>query len=80
MLSQQAVPDTTSQLGEPSTGFLALTGETLTVEAESHLVAKQVVLQGGAYLMVVEANHPGLLRACAEITAEHPRRPRRSLG
>ncbi len=84
VLGQQAVPDETSELGAISS-FLAtlpLAGETVTFDAEftQWLVAQQVVRQGGAYLMVVKANQPTLLRACAETTAEQPKRPRRTLG
>jgi DDE family transposase len=84
VLGQQAVPDATSELGAIGS-FLAslpLVGETLTFDAEftQWLVAQQVVQQGGAYLMVVKANQPTLLRACIEATAEHPKRPRRPLG
>jgi predicted transposase YbfD/YdcC len=84
VLGQQAVPDTTSDLGAIG-AFLAslpLAGETVTFAAEftQWLVAKQVVAQGGAYLMVVKDTQPTLLRACAEVTAEHPKRPRRPPG
>lgn len=84
VLGQQAVPDTTNELGAIA-AFLAqlpLEGETVTFDAAftQWLVAQQVVAQGGAYLMAVKANQPSLLRACAEATAEHPRRPRRHLG
>jgi len=84
VLGQQAVPDSTNELGAigPFLATLPLAGETVTFDAEftQWLVARQVVEQGGAYLMVVKANQPSLLRACAEVTAEHPKRPRRSLG
>jgi hypothetical protein len=43
-------------------------------------VAKQVIDQGGAYLMVIKDNQPTLRRACSEATAEQPKRPRRPLG
>jgi Transposase DDE domain len=84
VLGQQAVPDTTSELGAIGS-FLAslpLAGETVTFDAAftQWLVAKQVVDQGAAYLMVVKANQPSLLRACIEATAEHPQRPRRTIG
>lgn len=84
VLGQQAVSDTTSELGAIGS-FLAslpLTGETMTFDAEftQWLVAKQVIDQGGAYLMVVKANQPHLLRACIEATADHPKRPRRPIG
>jgi predicted transposase YbfD/YdcC len=84
VLGQQAVPDTTNELGAISSflAMLQLSGETVTFDAAfTHwLVAKQVVDQGGAYLMAVKANQPSLLRACVEATAEHPQRPRRQLG
>jgi hypothetical protein len=84
VLGQHAVSDTTSELGAIGS-FLAslpLAGETVTFDAEftQWPVAKQVVDQGGAYLMVVKANQPSLLHACVETTADHPKRPRRSLG
>lgn len=84
VLGQVAVPDVTSELGAvgPLLERLPLAGETVTFDAEftQHLVANQVVRQGGAYLLVLKANQPTLLRACAEATAEHPKRPRRALG
>ena len=84
VLGQQAVPDETNELGAIG-AFLAslpLRGETVTFDAEftQWLVARQVVEQGGAYLLVVKANQLSLLRACAAVTAEHPKRPRRSIG
>ena len=84
ILGQQAAPDTTNELGAigPFLASLPLTGETVTFDAEfTHwLVAKQVVQQGGAYLMVVKDNQPTLRRGCSEVTAEHPKRPRRQFG
>jgi hypothetical protein len=84
VLGQQAVPDATNELGAiaPFLAQLPLAGETLTFDAEiTHwLVARQVVAQDGAYLMVIKDNQPTLLRACAEATAEQPKRPRRQLG
>jgi hypothetical protein len=73
VLGQQAVSDATGELGAISS-FLAslpLAGATVTFDAEftQWLVAKQVVDQGGAYLMVVNANQPSLFRACVEATA-----------
>jgi hypothetical protein len=61
---------------------LPLASATVPFDAEftQWLVAKQVVDQGGAYLMVVNANQPSLFRACVEATAEQPKRPRRPLG
>jgi predicted transposase YbfD/YdcC len=84
VLGQQAVPDETNELGAIG-AFLAslpLAGETVTCDAAftQWLVARQVVSQGGAYLLVVKANQLSLLRACAEATADHPSRPRRQLG
>jgi hypothetical protein len=84
VLGQKAVPDETNELRAIGS-FLArlpLAGETVTFDAvfTQWLVANQVVDQGGAYLMAVKANQPSLLRACSEVTAEHPKRPRRSLG
>jgi hypothetical protein len=84
VLGQVAVPDVTSELGAvgPLLERLPLAGETVTFDAEftQHLVANQVVQQGGASLLVLKANQPTLLRACAEATAEPPERPRRALG
>jgi predicted transposase YbfD/YdcC len=84
VLGQRAVPDSTSEVGAIG-AFLAtlpLAGETVTFDAAftQWLVAKQVVDQGGAYLMAVKANQPSLLHACMETTADHPKRPRRWLG
>ena len=78
VLGQQAVSDTTGELGAIGS-FLAslrLAGETVTFDAAftQWLVAKQVVDQGGAYLMVVKANQPSVLHACVEATADHPKR------
>jgi len=66
VLGRQAVSDVTGELGAISS-FLAslpLAGATVTFDAEftQWLVAKRVVDQGGAYLMVVNANQPSLLR------------------
>jgi hypothetical protein len=62
VLGQQAVPDATNELGAiaPFLAQLSLVGETLTFDAAfTHwLVAKQVIDQGGAYLMVVKDNQP----------------------
>jgi hypothetical protein len=84
VLGQQAVSDATGELGAISSllASLPLASATVTFEAEftQWLVAKQVVDQGGAYLMVVKSNQPSLFRACVEATAEHPKRPRRPLG
>jgi predicted transposase YbfD/YdcC len=84
VLGQQAVPDTTNELGAigPFLAQLPLAGETVTFDAAfTHwLVAQHVVAQGGAYLMVIKENQPTLHRACASATADHPRHPRRSLG
>jgi len=70
MLGQQAVPETTSELGAIG-AFLArlpLAGETVTFDAEftRWLVATRVVAHGGAYLLVAKHNQPTLRRACVE--------------
>jgi len=70
VLGQQAVPETTSELGAIG-AFLArlpLAGETVTFEAEftRWLVATQVVAHGGAYVLVVKHNQPTLGRARTE--------------
>jgi predicted transposase YbfD/YdcC len=84
VLGQQAVPDTTNELGAigPFLATLPLAGETVTFDAEftQWLVARQVVAQGGAYLMVVKANQPTLWRACQEATTRPRRRPCRQYG
>ena len=84
VLGQQAVPDTTNELGAllPFLAGLPLTGETVTFDAAfTHaVVATQVVAQGGAYLLVVKGNQPGLCRVCEAATADHPTQPRRRLG
>jgi len=84
VLGQQAVSDATGELGAISSllASLPLASATVTFDAEftQWLVAKQVVDQGGAYLMVVNASQPSLFRACVESTADQPKRPRRPLG
>jgi predicted transposase YbfD/YdcC len=84
VLGQQAVPEMTNERGAsaPFLAQLPLTGETVTFDAACPhwLVAKQVVAQGGASLMIIKDHQPTLVRACAELTAEHPQRPRRPLG
>jgi predicted transposase YbfD/YdcC len=84
VLGQRAVPDATNELGAVGAllATLPLAGETVTFDAAfTHwLVAQQVVAQGGAYLMVVEANQPVLLRACAEATTPPLVRPARQHG
>jgi Transposase DDE domain len=57
-------------------------GETLTFDALFTQIsaAQAVVARGGEYLMVIKGNQLTLLRACADATAEHPKRPRRPLG
>lgn len=84
VLGQLAVPDPTNALGAIG-AFLArldLRGETATFDAEfTHwAVAEQVLAQGGAYLMVVKANQPALLRACQEATTFPLVRPCRQYG
>lgn len=84
VLGQMPVPDSTNALGAIG-AFLArldLTGETGTFDAEfTHwAVAQQVLAQGGAYLMVVKANQPALLRACQEATTWPLVRPCRQYG
>ena len=84
VLGQVAVADATNELG----GLNALlqqvlvAGETLSFDAlfTQTSVAETVVARGGAYLMLIKGNQPTLLRACAEVTADHPTRPRRPLG
>jgi hypothetical protein len=84
VLGQQAVPDTTNALGAlgPFLATLPLVGETVTCDAEftPWLVARQVVAQGGAYLLVVKANQPTLWRACQEATPRPLVRPCRQYG
>jgi hypothetical protein len=84
VLGQQAVPDTTNELGAigPFLATLPLAGETVTFDAEftQWLVARQGVAQGGAYLMVVKANQPTLWRACQEATTRPLIRPGRQYG
>ncbi len=84
VLGQMPVPDPTNELGAigPFLARLELAGETVTFDAEfTHwAVAQQVLVQGGAYLMVVKANQPALLRACQEATMLPLVRPCRQYG
>jgi predicted transposase YbfD/YdcC len=84
VLGQVAVADATNELGglTPLLEQLLVAGETLTFDAlfTQTSVAQAVVTRGGDYLMVIKGNQPTLLRACAEMTSEQPKRPRRPLG
>jgi predicted transposase YbfD/YdcC len=84
LLGQVAVPDPTNELGaiSPLLERLALAGETVTFDAlfTQTTVAQQIVLQGGAYLMLVKGNQRGLLASVEAATADHPRQPVRRLG
>jgi predicted transposase YbfD/YdcC len=83
-LGQVAVPDPTNELGalSPLLAQLVLADETVTFDAlfTQTTVAKQVVQQGGAYLMVVKGNQQWLLADITAATARRPRRPVRRLG
>jgi len=84
VLGQVAVSDATNELGgvDPLLEQVLVAGETLTFDAlfTQTSVAEAVVARGGDYLMVIKGNQPTLLRACAEATADRPKRPRRPLG
>ncbi len=84
VLGQVAVADATNELGGLGALLdqLLVAHETLTFDAlfTQTSVAEAVIARGGDYLMVIKANQPSLLRACADATAEHPSRPRRPLG
>jgi predicted transposase YbfD/YdcC len=84
VLGQVAVSDATNELGglNPLLEQVLVAGETLTFDAlfTQISVAEAVVARGGDYLMVIKGNQPTLLRACAEATADHPKRPRRPFG
>jgi predicted transposase YbfD/YdcC len=83
-LGQVAVPDPTNELGaiSPLLARLALAGETVTFDAlfTQTTVARQVVQQGGAYLMMVKGNQRSLLDGILAATAARPARPVRRLG
>ena len=84
VLGQVPVADATNELGAvgPLLEQLLVAGETLTFDAlfTQTSVAQAVVARGADYVMVIKGNQLSLLRACAEVTAEHPPRPRRPLG
>jgi predicted transposase YbfD/YdcC len=83
-LGEVAVPDPTNELGaiSPLLAQLTLAGETVTFDAlfTQTTVARQVVQQGGAYLMMVKGNQRGLLAGIIAATAPRPARPVRRLG
>jgi hypothetical protein len=84
VLGQPAVPDTTKERGArgPCLATLPRAGETVTFDAAftQGLVARQVVAQGGAYLLVVNANPPPWRRAGPEAPTRPRRRPCRQYG
>jgi hypothetical protein len=72
VLAQVAMPDTTNEAGAVGAVLeqLLLEGRTVTMDAAftQWTVAEQVVLHGGAYLMMVKAKQSSMLAAIAERT------------